>query len=623
MDCTDIRAYSGDPSVLFSACCPSVAAAPAPSYTCPTISASDKGRTVAPHVKRSSETLTTCTYSDTELSGEADLPLNPWWDFRDVSSMGEGTEGRQRVCSFLNFLRATPPGFDAHVSLAGEHRTNPAVFTLRRNFRDSALTAAALPERETCTLAMTSLPDRFRALMAARTNHTAGLGLPRLGTMRYNGSSTSSYAERNGWPAGSWENQVRVWQGQLRDNLNVAASSLGSSLAMMRDGCWPNDGYPEASAHLGNYGRLMGELMTAGMSNATPPISTEEPQLNADGVAMCINLAGRLAREAAGKEEEEEDALMWWADPSAVTGCYEGVTTTDAASLAALLGGGTAGALTAGDAKVLDAFRLVRGWKVRKEGGDGAQGEEGPDAAVESCRTRTAKLHRWLHNASVFYHGTPFLAMARDPSTQLPAACRMTEAEIRDDPQRSIATATVAEHYPACGVPVRDLCGAVVNWQDNYPDGFGAGVLRSQLTPSLKAGDYLKDPIPVRDPSVDPTMGSANEMIVALARSEAALAHAACSAQFINPDVDEETGYIYGGNLCRLDAERPWQFSKDPGRGQCGRAIKRVKGTGLQPFVQDWPTEAEESCVWDAADDSRSCCCEPLGANRDIYMCQL
>ena len=623
MDCTDMKAYRGDPALLFDTCCSGTsltapsASSPLTPGTCPAIAKSDHDRTVFPTSRINTQTLLSCTYADA-FQGEAAVPVNPFWEYTtDSTLMGEGTEGRSRVCAFLNSARATPEGFDARVELVGEHKTAPGVLVRHRNFRGSPLTSASLPLRADCRAAVEELPGRFRELAAARANYRSSLSLPELNSLPFDPANTHE-SRGAGWPAGNWEMQIRAWQGQLDDNLTLAASRVRSSLGLMHDACWPDSTSGDSGSssstfapesHLGNYGRLMAQLLTAGMDNARPPLSTEESGLNAEGLRMCGALPGRMAAEEeamAGTEGKLEADMAWWRDTVALSSCYQDLTAVDASQLVGLLGGSES-ELNRGKGKILDAFRLVRGWRVKEN-------------ATEICKRRAAGLHRWLHNAAVFHHGSPLFDAGRPEP--LPEVCRMTEAEIRDEPPLpGDPPRTIAPTYGSCGVTTTQLCAALPNLLDTYPEGFGAGVLRSQISADMREGGHLRDTIPMRSAEEDPTMGPRNTLIVSLARAEAAHARTACRAQFVDPDLDE-AGYLIGGNLCTPDYGRLWQFSEDPGRGACGRAIARVAGSALESFVRDWPDSSSHACVWEEKAESRSCCCDSMD-DFGVYKCQV
>lgn len=582
IDCDRLASYRGDPSVLFASCCPGQvlpqpAAAGSSIASCPNL-----GPATAT-LKRVSEQAVTCTYAPSPLWAAHVIP--------------EGSQGRQQACAFLSAAASgTPSGSAALVHLSGESADTPAFLARWRGF-PGGISATSPPEEDAaCESAASALRPAFERFLAARLRAEAGRLLSGLGSEQRQAGRL--YRDHDAW-AGDWPGQVGRWQARLKGDLDEAAAALGAARSVALATCFPvgPPGAPRGE-HLGAYGRTMAELLTSGLDQAADQlrperVSAEDPALNAEGVAMCAALPplvmdAMLRRGAAGPADgaDGDEDPEWWRDPAKVRACYPGASEADAARLGSLLGGS--------DPRVLDAFRLVRGWAPDSEG-----------AAV--CGRRAAALHRALHTLAVFYHGSSFFRVAGGPAA-FPEACRMTEAERREPWHRGVAEASP----PSCPVGVSSLCAAVPNVMYARPGQLGHGLLRSMAPAELLEGGMLS--VAGADPSD-------NELNVALARALAAHKQAICEReQWSGVRADELGNITESPNFCRRDLSAPWLFSTDPGRGSCGRARAMVQGTPLAGALDNFPfnrTSPDDPPYCPApqpgADGSRNddaCCCD-------------
>jgi hypothetical protein len=577
IDCDRLASYRGDPSALFAACCPGQPP-PQPAAPGATISGCPNLGPATATLKRVSEQAVTCTYAP-----------SPLWAVRD--GLTEGSPGRQQACAFLSAAASgTPSGSAALVHLSGESATVPAFLARWRGF--AGISATSPPEEDAaCESAAAALRPAFERFLAARLRAEAGRLLPGLGSEQRQAGRL--YRDHDAW-ANDWVGQVGRWQAQLRGDLEEAAAALGAARSVALATCFPvgPPGAPRGE-HLGAYGRTMAELLTSGLDQAADQlrperVSAEDPALNAEGAVMCAALPALVLDAMLRRGAQGDPDPDWWRDPAKVQACYPAASAADAARLGSLLGGP--------DPRVLDAFRLVRGW--------GTPDSEG--AAV--CGRRSASLHRALHSLAVFYHGSSFFRVAAGGGEEMDA-CRMTEAERREPWHRGVAEAAP----PACPVGVSSLCGAVQNVMYARPGQLGHGVLRAMAPAELLQGRML---------SVGPNPRPAdNELNVALARALAAHKQAVCEReQWSGVRTDELGNITESPNFCRRDLSAPWLFSTDPGRGSCGRARAMVEGTPLAGSLDNFPfdrTSPDDPPYCPApqpgADGTRNddaCCCD-------------
>jgi hypothetical protein len=590
VDCSRLSSYRGDPAELFSACCAGEPDAPASGSaafsSCPALGS------VPASVQRLSENVLTCTYSPSPLWGAQALP--------------EGSPGRAAACAFLASAKqgGQASGAASVVHLSGETASAPAFLARWRGF--DRLSEASPPEEDAaCEAAVQQLGPTFEGYLRARLRPEAGRLLPGLaGEVR---EPPDTYAQH--FP--DWGARVSGWQSRLGAELAQAATQLRSARAVALAACFPVEpaGAP-AAEHLGAYGRTMGELLTAGLdargSVRPEAMSSEDPLLNGEGAAMCAALPSLLLRttleRAAGEAGEAGAGTAtdpdWWKDASAVRACYANVGDEEVARLRALL--------DADDPRLLDAFRLVRGWRPASSG------------APEACGRRTAALHKALHNLAVFYHASAFFR----EGAGLPEACRMTEAERREPWHQGRAASEPAP--PACEVGPRAMCSALPNLLSARPDGLGHGVLRAMVTPGLLRGEML---------SVAGAPAEDNELNVALARALAAHRRDVCEVQqWSGVRLDEQGAISEAPNFCRRDLASPWLFSEDPGRGACGRALAFVRDTPLAAALDRFPSGAPycpaEPPPWmqqlgndPASRVDHACCCDVTHYSPGVQIC--
>jgi hypothetical protein len=556
--CSSLSSYRGDPEVLFAACCPGSlpqTAASADMTDCPSLAG------VPASVHRLSENLVTCTYSP-----------SPLWN---AASLDEGSVARAQVCDFLRGTAQASSGHRTLVHLSGETSSAPAFLARWRAYEtgpegslpEMARTSPA--EYASCETAADALGPAYERFLAARIRAEAGRLLPGLANEVREFPLT--YAQHFASPG--WPRKVSEWQSRLDAELNAAAVSLRGARSAAVSACFPKAPMgADPTTHLGAYGQTMVELLTAGLDAAATArdetMSGEDPSLNAEGVVMCASLPGRML----GSLES------FWSSPETLRGCYANVTTADAMKLRGLLEGP--------NPRVLDAFRLVRSWK-----------------AGEGCEERVATLHRALHNLAVFYHASPLLASMAD----LPASCRMTEAERADPLDRPLVPG--ARSFPGpfqpCAVGVSDLCGSLPNTLAATPGALGHGALRAMVTPGVLEGRML---------SVKDAPPQDNELNVALARAMAARKNLICEVNQWAGVRTEDGVITEAPNFCRRDLTSPWLFSEDPGRGNCNRARAMLRDTPLESTLAEYPRANAPYCgdAVDAADPDRfgdACCC--------------
>lgn len=568
MNCSALSSYRGDPGQLFSSCCGNEGVS-APQASpgaflgdCPALAG------IPASVHRLSENLVTCAYSP-----------SPLWN---AQSLPSGSSARRQVCQFLS--QASQPGAGkAVVHLSGETSSAPAFLSRWRDYggqsgagsvASTGFLRSSPAEYATCEAAADAMGPAYRRFLAARLRAEAGRLLPGLANEVREAPST--YAQHFADPG--WPRKVQEWQSRLETEMSTAAVALRNARATAVAACFPKAPMgSDPASHLGSYGQTMAELLTAGLDAAATErsefLSAEDPILNAEGEVMCAALPGLVLAGA--------DANPWWQDVAQVRGCYNGVTTTDAAKLRGLLEGS--------NPRVLDAFRLVRSWEPR-----------------EGCEARAADLHRDLHNLAVFYHASPLLAKM----ASLPESCRMTEAERAGPLDRPLVPGarSFPGPFPACETGVRDLCASLPNKQAAAAGQLGHGLLRGMVTPDLLDGRVL---------SVEGAPAEDTELNAALARALAARKNLVCSiTQWVGAEVDEYGVPTAGPNFCRHDLTSPWLFSEDPGRGNCNRARAMVEGTPLRSLVEEFPTAASPYCPArpggsvDAERDADACCCD-------------
>jgi hypothetical protein len=585
VDCARLSSYRGDPGVLFAACCPgqpapSPAAADASISSCPNLGAATAA------VKRVSENAVTCTYAPSPLWAAQQLP--------------EGSAGRAQACAFLSAAASgTPSGGSALVHLSGESAEAPAFLARWRGF--GPLSAASPPEEDAaCESAAEALRPAFERFVAARLRAEAGRLLPGLASEQRQPGVL--YPDHEAW-ASDWPGQLGRWQARLQGDLVDAARALGAARAVALATCFPIEPPGAAAArtgHVGAFGRTMAELLTAGLDQGEGQlrperVSAEDPALNGEGAVMCAALPALVMR---GLQESASDPDPgWWKDAAAVRACYRDVAPAEAARLAALLDGP--------DPRVLDAFRLVRGWVPDTE-------------ASANCGPRVAALHRALHTLAVFYHGSSFFRVAAGGAEAFPETCRMTEAERREPWHRGAAEPTST----ACPVGVSSLCAALPNGMYARPGALGHGVLRGMVMPELLDGSLL---------SVKGTPSEDNELNVALARALAAHKQSICEReQWAGVRADEFGTITESPNFCRRDLSAPWLFSTDPGRGACGRALAMVRDTPLAQALDNFPFgrrgDDPPYCPTTSTAATRNdaaCCCDVSHYAAGVQVCTL
>lgn len=582
IDCARLSSYRGDPGVLFSACCPGVPA-PSPAAAGSSISGCPNLGSAPVTVKRVSEHAVTCTYAPSPLWAAQQLP--------------EGSAGRAQACAFLSAAASgTPAGSAALVHLSGESADTPAFLARWRGF--GPLSAASPPEEDAaCEAAAQALGPAYERFLTARLRSEAGRLLPRLADEQR--QPGVRYPDHEAW-AGDWAGQLGRWQARLDGELVDAAGRLRAARAVALATCFPVGpaGAPGTS-HVGAYGRTMAELLTSGLDQGEGQVrpervSAEDPALNAEGAVMCAALPGRVMEglQAAGDPDPD-----WWKSPAAVRACYRDVAGAEAGRLAELL--------DRPDPRVLDAFRLVRGWVPDPE-------------ASANCGPRTAALHRALHTLAVFYHGSSFFRVAAGGGESFPEACRMTEAERREPWHRGAAEPSP----PACPVGVSSLCASLPNGMYARPGALGHGLLRGMVRPELLDGSLLSAK---GAPSED------NELNVALARALASHKQAVCEReQWAGVRADEAGTITESPNFCRRDLSSPWLFSTDPGRGACGRALAMLRDTPVASALDNFPFgrsgDEPPYCPTTSTAASRNdaaCCCDVSHYAPGLQICLL